>query len=653
MRSLTARATLAGLFFICSSHLLSLRSHAAEFPWFKVMDSYQGYVEFVEGTQTSRNIYVLPVLGLPGTAYYHNTPWGFGAPTANTGIEIADNGDLFLNFKIHTNTSHLPSSFKQDVINYIAGKGFNFSKYATVAQGNYLVTFVKPQQTKVKLYLDNEEFETLTLTGILDANFNGKFRIPASKVNLIRLGKFDVKIEYDFPYQNFSSISINIKEELLTKIKIDVFREIIQSTSSSSGGFFIWKWQQQTHRVVEKNRVNFDASNSNKSDISIVYRDATPAMLDRISTVLGFYATTKQDLVKAHNEAYAKAMNSKNLALGDMHKKYIEAVQADDIGKSIDVLKAAAALSDGNLFTFLASGVAFSDASSSSYSSFHGIKRVNITTTSQLAYNEIMINTVNARLSTAGMRPPSMTQAINDAYRHKNVAIFNVQSYMPLYTANWIPAYFQAAINNDMSTMKYLTTYFTPIAQVNAINGNSQNTALHIAAQNGNVEMVKLLVEFGVNLKMKNRYEETARDIAVDKGFTAIADYLKSKESNLGSARVKFQLPQGFTLESVNYYGLELPYMEGLDLRDKVRVFNSSDISFDYHPGIYQISFIINYRNSYGVQQSSMITNVYKIRAGGLINYTENLIFKPEIQSLSNNATTYLGTMVDPIYLDN
>lgn len=653
MRLNTTRIVMTALFLGCLSLLSPMKTFAAEFPWFKVLDSYQGYVEFEEGSQTTRNIYVLPVLGLPGTAYYHNSPWGFSAPTANTGIEIGENGDLFLNFKIHTNNDHLPSSFKQDVINYIAGTGFNFSKYATVAHGNYLVTFIKPQQTKVKLFLDNEEFQTLTLSGILDANYNGKFRIPADKLNLIRLGKFDVKIEYDFPYQNFSSLAINIKEELLTKIKIDVFRELIQSSSSSSGGFFIWKWKQQTHRVVEKNRVNFDASNSNRTDISIVYRDATPEMLERINTVLGFYSTTKADLVKAHNEAYTKAMTSNNLALGDLHKRYIDAVQADDIGKSIDVLRAAAALSDGNLFTFLASGVAFSENSSSSYSSFHGIKRVNISTTSQIAYNEIMINTVNARLHSSGFKPANMAQAINDAYKQKNVSIFNIQSYQPLYTSNWVPAYLQAVINNDLPTIKYLTTYFTPVAQVNALNGNNQNTALHIAAQNGNIDIVKQLVEFGVNPKLKNRYEETPKDIALSKGFNSIAAYLQSKESNLGTARVRFELPQGFILESVHYYGLELPYMQGLDLRDKVKVFYTNNISFDYYPGMYQVSFFVNYRNPDGANQSSQITNIFKIKANSTINYTENLIFRPDIQSLTNNVTVYPGSMVDPVYWDN
>lgn len=653
MRSNTLRGTMITLLLGCLFQLIPMKTFAAEFPWFKVMDSYQGYVEFVEGSQTTRNIYVLPVLGLPGTAYYHNTPWGFSAPTAKTGIEIGDNGDMFLNFKIHTNNDHLPASFKQDVINNIAGTGFDFSKYATVGQGNYLVTFIKPQQTKVTLFIDNEEFQTLTLNGILDANYNGKFRIPADKLNLIRLGKFDVKIEYDFPYQNFSSLSINIKEELLTKIKIDVFRELIQRSSSSSGGFFIWKWKQQTHRVVEKNRVNFDASNSNKTDISIVYRDPTPEMLERINTVLGFYSTTKADLVKAHSDAYVKAMTSNNLALGDLHKRYIDAMQADDIGKSIDVLKAAAALSDGNLFTFLASGVAFSDNSSSSYSSFHGIKRVNISTTSKIAYNELMISTVNARLTTSGFKTANSGQAINDAYRQKNMAIFNIQSYQPLYTSNWVPAYFQAVINNDLPTIKYLTSYFTPVAQVNALNGNNQNTALHIAAQNGSMDMVRQLVEFGVNPKLKNRYEETPRDIALSKGHSAVAAYLQSKESNVGTARVKFELPLGFILESVHYYGLELPYMEGLDLRDKVKVFYTNNISFDYFAGIYQISFFVNYRNPEGIQQSSQITNIFKIRANGIVNYTENLIFRPDIQSLTNNASINLGTMVDPVYLDN
>ncbi|RKE47103.1 ankyrin repeat protein [Sphingobacterium detergens] len=626
---------------------------AAEFPWFKILDSYQGYVEFVEGTNTTRNIYVLPVLGLPGTAYYHNTPWGFSPATANSGIEIADNGDIILNYKIHTNNNHLPPDFKQDVINYITGTGFNFSKYANVSKGNYLVTFIKPQNTKVTLFIDHEEYKTTPITGILDANYNGKFRIPAEKANLIRMGRYEIKVEYDFPYQNFSSVSINISEEQLTKIKIDVFRELIQRSSSSSGGFFIWKWKQQTHRVVEKNRVSFDASNSNNTDISIVHRDATPEMEERISTVLGFYATTKADLIKAHNDAYSKAMNSKNTALGNLHKNYIDAVQTDDVGKSIDVLKSAAALSNGDLFSFLASGVAFSESSNSSYSSFHGVKRVNISTKSQLAYNDIMIKTVDAKLTSSGFKSDNLTQAFNDSYRQKNVAIFNVPSYLPLYTHNWVQAFFNSVTNKDIATLKYLTTYFTPIAQVNALNGSNRNTALHIAATNGDIEIVKELLRFGVNPMLKNRYEETAKDIALEKGHTLIADLIQAKENTKATARIKFELPKDFTFESIHYYGLDLPYLQGLDLRDKVKVFTSSDISFDYYPGIYPISFIINYKDQYGMSQSTIISNIYKIKAAAPINYTESLAFRTDINSLTNGSGVFIGSMSEPIYWDN
>lgn len=632
--------------------LISLQASAAEFPWFKVRDSYQGFVEFIEGNQTTRNIYILPVLGIAGTAFYQDKPWGFSAPTSNTGLQIDENGDCYLNFKIHTNNDHLPDDFKQEVINHITGKGFSMAKYKNLSSANYLINFIKPQNIKVSLYIENKLFDSKVYSGILDGNFRDKFLVSFSNLNALRLGNFELKIEYDFPYQKFSSLSINIKEELLTKVKIDVFKELIQQSSSSSGGFFIWKWKQQTHRVIEKNRVNFEASNSDASDISIVYRDATPEMMERISTILGFYATTKAQLIEAHKAAYNAAMNNGNTNLGNLHKNYAEAVQADDISKSIDVLKAAAALSEGNLFMFLASGVAFSDAYSSSYSSFHGIKKVDIKTTATAAYNEVMINTVTSKFLGTGFKPVNLKDAINDAYRQKNVSIFNTPSYLPLYTTTWVEPFFQAVINSDLKTTKYLTTYFTPIAQVNAIREGTFNTALHIAAQNGNYELVEQLIKFGVNLKLKNRYIETAKDIAIEKGFTNIVSLLQAKENELGTVEVEFNLPPGHFLEAIHYYPLDLPYMPGLDNRDKVQIFTNKKITFKYYPGTYPISFYVYYTDPMGMRKSTEVSNIYRIKKTGTISYNENLIYSPLIQALSNGSKMYMGSMSDPVYID-
>jgi len=636
--------------------LTTFNVSAAEFPWFKVRDSYQGFVEFIEGNQTTRTIYILPVLGVPGTAFYQDKPWGFSPPNSNTGIEIDENGDLFLNFKIHTNNDHLPDDFKQEVINHITGKGFNTSKYKTLTTQNYIVNFIKPQNIKVSLFLENQLYETKDYNGILDGNFKDKFKITSNKLNALRLGNFDLKIEYDFPYQKFSSLSINISEQLVTKVKIDVFKELIQQSSSSSGGFLFWKWKEKTHRVIERNRINFDASNNSTSDISIVYRDATPEMVERINTVLGFYTLTKKDLLEKHNAAYNAAMGTN---LGDLHKKYHDAVEADDVSKSIDILKAAAALSEGDLFTFLASGVAFSDNSSYGYSSFHGIKRVNISSSSNSTYNEIMTNTVLAKFNGIAFKPSTLKDAINDGYRQKNAVIFNNPSYLPLYTSNWVNPFFQAVINKDIKTTKYLTTYFTPIAQVNSLWGNNSNTALHIASQNGDYEMVKELLNFGINPSIKNRYNETAEMIAIEKGYIEIANLIKSKENLKGAIEIEINLPMGYKLDAVSYSPLDYPYaqyinnnVQWIDNRDKFQTFTSNKVTVKYFPGLYPIFLTIFYTDPYGRKNMADISRIYKIKNSSIIKYTENLTVSPITQILTNDSKIYIGTMIDPIYID-
>jgi ankyrin repeat protein len=51
-------------------------------------------------------------------------------------------------------------------------------------------------------------------------------------------------------------------------------------------------------------------------------------------------------------------------------------------------------------------------------------------------------------------------------------------------------------------------------------------TALHGAAQNGNREMVRILLDYGADPKLKNDHGQTAPDIALEAGHGSIADML-------------------------------------------------------------------------------------------------------------------------------
>ncbi|MNW07170.1 Ankyrin repeat protein [compost metagenome] len=56
--------------------------------------------------------------------------------------------------------------------------------------------------------------------------------------------------------------------------------------------------------------------------------------------------------------------------------------------------------------------------------------------------------------------------------------------------------------------------------------GNGQ-TALHLAAQQGNIELIVLLLENGARIELKNVNNKTASDLAASKGYSDIAEILK------------------------------------------------------------------------------------------------------------------------------
>jgi ankyrin repeat protein len=56
----------------------------------------------------------------------------------------------------------------------------------------------------------------------------------------------------------------------------------------------------------------------------------------------------------------------------------------------------------------------------------------------------------------------------------------------------------------------------------------SNNTPLHLAARWAQLLVVKLLVERGADVGLKNKYGQTARDSAREMGFYEVVDWLDS-----------------------------------------------------------------------------------------------------------------------------
>ncbi len=141
--------------------------------------------------------------------------------------------------------------------------------------------------------------------------------------------------------------------------------------------------------------------------------DPDPELQAELEKVLGFSQTTQAALVAKHTAA-ANQTSSDDLA--DLHSKYASAVAAKDIDAQIDVLKAVALLSAGDIMGFLANGLAFNKSSTSSNFNYYSSSNVTVDTAYEQNFNKTLIK--NSRI-VGELRNGPFTQeakAQNDAY---------------------------------------------------------------------------------------------------------------------------------------------------------------------------------------------------------------------------------------------
>jgi ankyrin repeat protein len=63
-------------------------------------------------------------------------------------------------------------------------------------------------------------------------------------------------------------------------------------------------------------------------------------------------------------------------------------------------------------------------------------------------------------------------------------------------------------------------------AEVNVVQ-NARITPLHLAAQQGNIDIIILLLENGADISLRTDMGMTASDLAFEKGFKEIAEILR------------------------------------------------------------------------------------------------------------------------------
>jgi len=103
------------------------------------------------------------------------------------------------------------------------------------------------------------------------------------------------------------------------------------------------------------------------------------------------------------------------------------------------------------------------------------------------------------------------------------------------------------------------------------------NTLLHYAAANGQIEVVKFLVENGLDVNVKNKYGLTPLHMASECGFVDVAKYLVSKGADVNSKGLQIDV---------------LPFLDGCEKYCSVLPYLARSYNFDVHNLIKELKYI-------------------------------------------------------------
>jgi len=84
-----------------------------------------------------------------------------------------------------------------------------------------------------------------------------------------------------------------------------------------------------------------------------------------------------------------------------------------------------------------------------------------------------------------------------------------------------------ACIWNDR-TMRIIKFLIEKGANVDSISGHDNWTPLHTAARDGRMDIVEILLDAGANKEIKDKYGDTAADLAESHGYIVVAEYIRS-----------------------------------------------------------------------------------------------------------------------------
>ena len=617
---------------------------AQNFPWYKT-EVFEGWVETTHTDDS--HIRVLPKLVAPGNGLlwmtvdnpydvhdfetFRSTPLGF---------KITYNNKLKFSFKITSNPKYIPPNFKQDVAQKLNVPFPELSEHQ--------INFVKIDNVKISLYIQNNLIDSKSYdTSLISSDLIDSFYFDLDDreiINGLRSGDFRLEMSYEFPYNTFSSLAFNLNKEIRTDIWIKTFKTISKRIEKTGGKYFFIDWSTTSQKVYAKENITSGANTEIADFTNVVMRNPTIDQLNRFNELLGLVESTKNTIIQNHLNQAKAASDINNLKLANAHELYAQNLESNNNSNfSKELIEALNSLEDTEVLSFLVAGVNLSHSYNHSYYRFDGNINVDMNTEYAQEYTEYIISNSKVEYHSQSSGTSGMEHTYKSAWLQRLKDVFGVDQEWQLNQKIWNSSLRNALEDNRSYDVKYC--FQQPINfDPNGNLDNNKNNALYYAIKYGDKDIVEFLLRKGVDPNKKNRFGESAMDIAAQEEKSNIYNLIKSYSGHFGNATIKIKHPtcqpilltwkhpytrkldwisidENHTKSDIEAFPLLFTSQAFLIFRKWIR---SSDLSlFKFQPTIIQHN-----GNNVLIETKVPLRNDFKIRDGVHVEYEGEIKFK-------------------------